>query len=250
MSCAHHEIPTFRSPTHTYSLTLATQILDTEKRYVIFLKLIVEYYVPKMVNEPRAEDAKKHRVVRNKSLITTLFSKVTQSSDTHQSSHPPGVIESQVAKVLFPPVLPELIALHEEFLVALEQRYSLYKYSDQFDELCIGDLFLEYSTRFKIYMEYLPQFKAAISLFKDISEKDTKLNDWILEQKPVTQNQDLPSLLTMPIQRLPRYILLLKAIYKHTPKNHPDYNNLREAEETVCEYCEKLNFKSLNLKQK
>jgi len=42
-------------------------------------------------------------------------------------------------------------------------------------------------------------------------------------------NQDLASFLTMPVQRIPRYILLLKNLLQRTPPMHPDGVGLNRA---------------------
>ena len=39
--------------------------------------------------------------------------------------------------------------------------------------------------------------------------------------------------LITPVQRIPRYILLLKDIIKKTPEDHPDYPQLVQAEEKM-----------------
>jgi hypothetical protein len=40
---------------------------------------------------------------------------------------------------------------------------------------------------------------------------------------------DLPAFLIQPIQRLPRYELLLRELLKQTPKSHPEYTPLQDA---------------------
>jgi hypothetical protein len=40
------------------------------------------------------------------------------------------------------------------------------------------------------------------------------------------KGMDLQSILIKPIQRLPKYVLLLKDLYKHTEKSHIDYENI------------------------
>merc|ERR1712137_317505 len=37
----------------------------------------------------------------------------------------------------------------------------------------------------------------------------------------------------MPIQRLPRYVLMLEDFSKHTPKNHPQYDEVEKALENM-----------------
>ncbi len=44
---------------------------------------------------------------------------------------------------------------------------------------------------------------------------------------------DFYSLLITPVQRIPRYTLLLKELLKHTPNSHPDYNDLALAYEKI-----------------
>ena len=43
----------------------------------------------------------------------------------------------------------------------------------------------------------------------------------------------LPMYLITPVQRIPRYRLLLKDIIKKTPEDHPDYPQLVQAEEKM-----------------
>ena len=47
-----------------------------------------------------------------------------------------------------------------------------------------------------------------------------------LKKHKDSRGQDLESLLVKPIQRLPKYVLLLKDLLKHTEKDHIDYDNI------------------------
>lgn len=44
-----------------------------------------------------------------------------------------------------------------------------------------------------------------------------------------TRAPDLTDLLITPVQRPPRYLLMLKELLKRTQESHPDYNNLTTA---------------------
>jgi FYVE/RhoGEF/PH domain-containing protein 3 len=46
---------------------------------------------------------------------------------------------------------------------------------------------------------------------------------------PESHNLVLQAFLVTPVQRIPRYKLLLEDLYKHTPTDHPDYKSLNEA---------------------
>jgi hypothetical protein len=61
------------------------------------------------------------------------------------------------------------------------------------------------------------------------------------------QKQDLNSFLILPVQRIPRYELLLKDLIRHTWKEHPDYNNLEYALVKIHECAKNVNrLKSFN----
>ena len=65
---------------------------------------------------------------------------------------------------------------------------------------------------------------------------------------PDCKGQDVQSLLIEPIQRVPRYELLLKSMLKSTLETHPDYKALDEAYTVVKQVATKLD-KSLQDKQ-
>jgi hypothetical protein len=46
-------------------------------------------------------------------------------------------------------------------------------------------------------------------------------------------SNDLASLLVTPVQRIPRYLMLVKSMLKHSYPGHPDYAKLRTAEERI-----------------
>ena len=48
-------------------------------------------------------------------------------------------------------------------------------------------------------------------------------------QNPACKGQSLQSFFILPIQRIPRYKLLVEELLKHTPITHPDHSTLSEA---------------------
>jgi len=58
---------------------------------------------------------------------------------------------------------------------------------------------------------------------------------------PETKSLDLLSFLIMPVQRIPRYILLLGDLLKNTPKEHSDYKETETALQKTKEIAEYLN---------
>lgn len=48
----------------------------------------------------------------------------------------------------------------------------------------------------------------------------------VCSQDPRSNQQSLSSFLIMPIQRIPRYELLLRELKKKTPEQHPDFDKI------------------------
>ena len=60
------------------------------------------------------------------------------------------------------------------------------------------------------------------------------------EQKEAS-GLDLSSFLILPVQRLPRYVLLLKELQRYTPENHPEYRGLVNATNHIANSLEIIN---------
>ncbi|KAH9256113.1 hypothetical protein BASA81_005889 [Batrachochytrium salamandrivorans] len=91
----------------------------------------------------------------------------------------------------------------------------------------IGDTFLLYASFFKMYMPFANNFERGQQVLME------KGNEVI----PV----ELQSLRIMPIQRVPRYVLLIKELLKHTPSTHVDYLLLTKSLEQVIQVASQIN---------
>eukprot|EP01088_Endostelium_zonatum_P017473 TRINITY_DN5174_c0_g1_i3.p1 TRINITY_DN5174_c0_g1~~TRINITY_DN5174_c0_g1_i3.p1 ORF type:complete len:1111 (+),score=306.91 TRINITY_DN5174_c0_g1_i3:151-3483(+) len=85
-----------------------------------------------------------------------------------------------------------------------------------------------------IYMDYACSYRDAIlTLYK--YNKSPAFLEFISNIKnrsttaatDVSRKQDLPALLIQPVQRIPRYTLLVNDLLKRTDSSHPDYEGLR-----------------------
>jgi len=66
---------------------------------------------------------------------------------------------------------------------------------------------------------------------KHREKKNKKLDQWIIETEsdPKLNGQRFESLLILPVQRIPRYCLLLREMLKHTWDGHVDYPDLEHS---------------------
>ena len=128
--------------------------------------------------------------------------------------------------------------LNTQFLSELQTRASNHK-SDGPSELplpslCFGEAFLQFSPLFKLYGEYASYHEAASEAIEEF-EKSSSAAPFLraVEADPRSAGQSLQSYLIMPVQRVPRYKLLLAELIKRTLEDHPDFASLEMALEHV-----------------
>ncbi len=90
----------------------------------------------------------------------------------------------------------------------------------------LGDVFAN-KVKFDKYNFYCSSYDSAADRLAKLVKANKKIEQFLQTQRAASGNQlDLPSLLIMPVQRIPRYKLLLEELLKHTPETHPDYKSL------------------------
>ena len=94
----------------------------------------------------------------------------------------------------------------------------------------------------KIYTQYISNFSNSTARLREMSD-DLVWMQWKQAQEMKLGGMTLQSLLIMPVQRVPRYILLLRDLFKHTWSEHPDYANLQQAASQMEELTQFLNMK-------
>eukprot|EP00698_Gefionella_okellyi_P001270 TRINITY_DN1118_c1_g1_i2.p1 TRINITY_DN1118_c1_g1~~TRINITY_DN1118_c1_g1_i2.p1 ORF type:complete len:566 (-),score=105.47 TRINITY_DN1118_c1_g1_i2:112-1809(-) len=96
------------------------------------------------------------------------------------------------------------------------------------DQTCLGPLFIEFAPKLTLYSSYVNNFNAAIATLERNRRRGSfaAFVNKTMSQHP---NADLPSLLITPVQRIPRYLLLLTDLLKHTWPEHVDHASLQQA---------------------
>lgn len=99
----------------------------------------------------------------------------------------------------------------------------------------IAASFLKLAPFFKLYSVYAYDYKHAIAVLQHLQKTNPVLSSYIANQESRPEvSTKLMSLLIAPIQRIPRYRLLLKQVISHTSTSHPEYSvllaSLREVE--------------------
>eukprot|EP01133_Synstelium_polycarpum_P019003 gene19003-22747_t len=171
---------------------IAEEILQTEKAYVGKLKAIVDiYYIP------------------------------LKTAST-ENPHPPLTVE-QVHSI-FSEILT-IYNYNSHFLTTLEERMKSNNSS-----LVLGDLFISITDFLKSYSVYINNYSKGLATLEKV-RKNSNIEALFqsFQENPLCGNLDLTSLLIQPVQRIPRYILLLDQMIKYTNKNSADLASLTKA---------------------
>ncbi|XP_019855957.1 PREDICTED: rho guanine nucleotide exchange factor 39-like isoform X2 [Amphimedon queenslandica] len=99
----------------------------------------------------------------------------------------------------------------------------------------LGDAFLYLGPFLKLYGSYSGNFQTATATLEKCLKSDQRFNDFILtqESRPECNYLNLSALLIVPVQRIPRYKLLLDDLLKHTKQTHIEYTKINSAVQQI-----------------
>uniref|UniRef100_A0A672TDP3 FYVE, RhoGEF and PH domain-containing protein 4-like n=1 Tax=Sinocyclocheilus grahami TaxID=75366 RepID=A0A672TDP3_SINGR len=163
---------------------IASELLQTERAYVTRLHLLDQVFCAKLT-----EEAGK------------------------------GTFPVEVVKGIFSNV-GSIYTFHSQFLLPdLETRMSQWDSTPR-----IGDILAQLAPFLRMYAEYVKNFDSAMDLLKQWMERSAQLNAIIqdIQSQEVCGNLTLQHHMLEPVQRVPRYEMLLKDYLKKLPEDDPD----------------------------
>eukprot|EP01102_Stenamoeba_stenopodia_P013105 TRINITY_DN4200_c0_g1_i2.p1 TRINITY_DN4200_c0_g1~~TRINITY_DN4200_c0_g1_i2.p1 ORF type:complete len:586 (+),score=154.00 TRINITY_DN4200_c0_g1_i2:150-1907(+) len=191
---------------------LCTEVKDTEYSYLTSLRTAIQSFL-----SPIKEKLGKADEILTNDEITLIFNNVTEIEE-HSAS----------------------------FWRELAARCKTLT-----DETCFGDVFLKYLNNKSFtnaYVNYINGYELAIAAIGEkFKSKKDKFTQFIkaVEEKEKDQsyfkNLSFTSFLITPVQRIPRYVLLLKDLLKNTPEDHADYENVKVALEKISKIATLIN---------
>ncbi|KAI9523522.1 FYVE, RhoGEF and PH domain-containing protein 4 [Dissostichus eleginoides] len=193
---------------------IASELLHTEKAYVARLNLLDQVFCAKLMEEA------------NK-----------------------GTFPVEVVKNIFSNIV-SIHAFHSQFLLPdLEKRMGEWAATPR-----IGDILLKLTPFLKMYAEYVKNFEKAMELLKTWTDRSPQFKGIIQE----IQSQEACGSLTLqhhmlePVQRVPRYEMLLKDYLKKLPQDDSDRQDSEKSIEIIATAATHSNSairKSENLKK-
>jgi hypothetical protein len=127
---------------------------------------------------------------------------------------------------------------HCELLAGLEERFAQWH-----ENILIGCFFLQKVIFLRTYSVYTNQYTSIVNLLSTACETDALISKLLSDVASAPNIQTLYSYLIMPVQRIPRYILLFQDLARHTPVTHGDYNYLLDTIRYISEIADYIDNK-------
>jgi len=155
--------------------------------------------------------------------IDVMIKKYMNPLLSHAQSKKPCITE-QEAKAIFS-IADIILNFHSMFLEGLEARILTWS-----ETTCIGDYFSKMAEFLRCYAQYVNNYDRAMELLEQLEKRPAfaALLAKLTNSEDI-KGQSLYSYLIMPIQRPPRYELLLSDLLRHTSEDHNDYANIEKA---------------------
>ncbi|KAK7891363.1 hypothetical protein WMY93_023326 [Mugilogobius chulae] len=193
---------------------IASELLQTEKAYVARLHLLDQVFCAKLM-----EEANKGTFPVD--VVKNIFSNIT-------SIH----------------------TFHSQFLLPdLEKRMGEWESKPR-----IGDILQKLTPFLKMYAEYVKNFEKAMEVLKQWNDRSPQFKAIIMEiqSQEACGNLTLQHHMLEPVQRIPRYEMLLKDYLKKLPSDDPDRRDAEKSLEIIATAATHSNSairKSENLKK-
>jgi len=185
------------------------ELLETEKKYVFDLSSLVDVYQKPLEKLQLIPDQAVKSIFKNVSIIIGTSQKLKD----------------------------QLTSYYEDF----RKCSGVYSGGNS-----IGKIFLKFAPFLKIYSDFCNGYESVLNQVRTLRKENAKFESFMARaENDIKKNggQSLAGYLIMPIQRIPRYTLLLRELLKVSDRTLDDYQNLESAIEKLMETTDIVNAK-------
>ena len=171
--------------------------------------------------------SKRHQIV--KEILSTEQSYVSQLGLVTEVIIPaitPSLSHTQISAVF-----NNIASIHTTNVTLLAELTTAISTYDEAKTL-VGPTLLRFIPFMRTYKQYAANYDNSRETWLGLLKKNSfaaKVTELFTNPERRLHGNDLFYYLIMPIQRIPRYVLLLTELIKETPKGHPDLKSLTEA---------------------
>jgi hypothetical protein len=156
----------------------------------------------------------------------------------------PGELLSSEEHSLIFGAAKQLLPLNQMMLKQLEELLASWG-----DASCVGDILFTFAPFFRIYSESFTRQLGAVELLQRLRSERPGFAEFLAAASVACKGQPIESFLIMPVQRIPRYRLLLEQLLKYTPRDHPDFTRCSAALSQVSSVATELDYSLLRFEQ-
>ncbi|KAM4615616.1 FYVE, RhoGEF and PH domain-containing protein 4-like [Polymixia lowei] len=174
---------------------IASELLQTERAYVARLHLLDQVFCSRL------------------------------SEEAGRGSFPPEVVRNIFSNI------PSIHSFHSQFLLPdLEKRMDHW-----WESPGLGDVMLQHAPFLRMYAEYVKNFDQAMELLRTWTERSAAFRTIIqgIQSQEVCGSLTLQHHMLEPVQRVPRYEMLLRDYLRKLPEDDPDYNLAHKSLQTI-----------------
>ncbi|XP_001946064.2 protein vav isoform X1 [Acyrthosiphon pisum] len=133
--------------------------------------------------------------------------------------------------------IKELHEIHKDF------HLDLIKACSQYSSLRLSDVFLNWKDKFLVYADYCANLTTAQDRIQDICNQNEHINREVNRCQEEANNGKfkLRDILSVPMQRILKYHLLLDKLIHDTPQTHKDLPGLEWAKECMVDIAQYIN---------
>ena len=187
---------------------IACELLSTEVSYVNELHIIEDLFHEKVASENLFKDK----------VLQAMFSNIREIYKFHKDE-----------------LLPNL----QDRMTKWKEQKEMYFVCDSVDnewpDQHVGDIFVKLAPFLKMYSNYIENFENAMNMIDKYKKKNKKFAA-ILEDiqiSPELNQLSIQNHMLTPVQRIPRYKLLLEDYIKQLPEDSSDMENAKKGLELV-----------------
>lgn len=185
---------------------IAKEVFETEEKYVSNLKVLLDVFV-----NPLNQAIIDHKPILSVDEMNTVFS-----------------------------VVQLIYNLHVSFLNKLRPIFAKWTWSS-----CIGSHFETLADRLKVYETFVNNYDRALALLDSVALQKRKSFQAFMKEAALKASgvayAGISHYLIMPIQRPPRFLMLLGELVKYTPSTHVDYQSLKRSVQKMSALASYLN---------
>ncbi|KAI3652171.1 hypothetical protein MP228_003474 [Amoeboaphelidium protococcarum] len=209
------------------------ELYSTEVNYVTQLDQLVRLFLKPLRSLCGVQDSLSSSTGYSVDKVSSQPSLAPSSSSGNAPSPQHSHMSSLAKEMGIDPEIISTIFMNVEDIADKHKQFvnNFKSVIDGWDEYsCIGQLVGSFAEQLRLYSVYATGFQESKNTLVKCM-KNAAFAQYVetVQQLKEVKRQDLSSLLILPIQRIPRYELLLKDFLKHTWTIHPDYVHLQQA---------------------